>query len=70
MHHTITAGDTAFLQEHHSAREVFLTEQTAQAEAGSLIRPAQVCTASQYSQAEGDDVFVCKYEYNMANQVS
>ena len=49
---------------------MFLTEQTAQAEAGSLIRQAQVCTASQYSQAEGDDVFVCKYEYSMGNQVS
>ena len=49
---------------------MFLTEQTAQAEAGSLIRQAQVCTANQYSQAEGDDVFVCKYEYNMVDQVS
>ena len=49
---------------------MFLTKQTAQAEAGSLICQAQVCTASQYNQAEGDDVFVCKYEYNMANQVS
>ncbi|CAL8469764.1 g9306 [Coccomyxa elongata] len=51
-------------QEHHTAREVFLTEVTDVAEVEALLRPAIVCSPSQLLDHPGDDVFVCDHMYH------
>ena len=64
--HAFVAG---FLQNHHAAREVFLTQMVDNNDVESLWRPAQVCLPDAFEKALGDDVFLCEYEYDNVFQV-
>jgi hypothetical protein len=69
-----TGGDAAalWLQAHHNARELFLTQLTdAGLEGATLLRPcAVVACTSELAAAAGDDVFVCDHAYDTAWDVS
>ena len=60
----------AWLQKHHAAREVFLTQMVDNNDVESLWKPVQVCLPHQFAQAEGDDVYLCEYEYDTQFQAS
>lgn len=63
------ANVAGFMQSHHAAREVFLTQQVDNNGVESLWRPAQVCLPDACEKAPGDDVFICEYEYDTVWQV-
>jgi hypothetical protein len=69
-----TGGNPAalWLQAHHNARELFLTQLTdAGLEGATLLRPcAVVACTSELAAAAGDDVFVCDHTYDTAWDVS
>ena len=67
--HTWAAHIAGFMQNHHTAREVFLTQQVDNNGVESLWRPAQVCLSDAVEKALGDDVFMCEYEYDTVWQV-
>ncbi len=52
------------LQEHHTARDVFLTELVAEDEPDCLLRPVTVCLPSELEQHSDGDVFVCDHQYH------
>lgn len=58
------------MQKHHAAREVFLTQMVDNNDVESLWKPAQVCLLDACDKAEGDDVFICEYEYDTVWQVT
>ena len=67
---SIVSPDVAgFMQNHHAAREVFLTEMVDNNGVESLWRPAEVCLPDACEKALGDDVFICEYEYDTVWQV-
>ena len=58
-------------QAHHSARELFLTQQVdAGLEGETLQRLCTVCAPADFANAPGDDVFVCDHSYDTAWDVS
>ena len=57
-------------QEHHTARDVFLTELRAEEELDCLLRPVAVCAPSQLDQQPQGDVFVCDHQYHTGCAVS
>lgn len=61
-----------WLQAHHNARELFLTQLTDSGlEGDTLLRPcAVVACTSELAAAAGDDVFVCDHTYDTAWDVS
>ena len=52
------------LQEHHTARDVFLTELVAEDEPDCLLRSVTVCLPSELEQHPDGDVFVCDHQYH------
>lgn len=52
--------------DHHNAREVFLTKTSDTVPAESVVRTAEVLPFNAYRQAEseGDDIYFCNYEYD------
>lgn len=53
------------LQEHHSAREVFLTETTDDNDAETLLAKVTVCAPRDLTRhQDDDDVFVCDHMYH------
>ena len=63
------ANIAGFLQNHHAAREVFLTQGADNNGVESLWRSVQVCLPDACEKALGDDVFICEYEYDPVWQV-
>ena len=60
----------AWMQKHHGAREVFLTQQVDNNEMELLLRVARVCSPARIQDFDTEnDVFVCEYEYDTAWQV-
>ena len=70
--HTGEDAAALWLQAHHNARELFLTQLTdAGLEGATLLRPcAVVACTSELAAAAGDDVFVCDHIYDTAWDVS
>jgi len=59
-------------QKHNAAREVFLTQQRDQVEVASLEKAAHVLPPEDFyrgSDALGDNVFLCEYEYDTVWEV-
>lgn len=52
------------MQEHHTARDVFLTELLVEDELDCLVRPVTVCPQSELDQHTEGDVFVCDHQYH------
>ncbi len=53
-----------FLQDHHTARDVFLTEMLVEDELDCLVRPVTVCLPAELDQHTEGDVFVCDHQYH------
>ena len=64
--HTHAVYESRFLQGHHAAREVFLSQDTDENEAACLLRTACVCDPASFAANAdaGDDVFLFEYEYD------
>jgi len=55
------------MQEHHTARDVFLTEMLVEDEPDCLLRPVTVCPPAELHQQEDipwRDIFVCDHQYH------